>query len=172
LDADRNDFRQSINVLDAIYWVSTATINVRPETVKKCFLRSGFRHRGIKVTDVDDQFTPTEELGNLIKLIDNNTTENEHISLDDCVETYDTDINDSTNMSTLNEVESEEDETQDQENDLTLQIGSLRETLAAAKSVRKYISSINTQNTSLFYNAVELENASIHEITMQQRFFK
>lgn len=46
--------------------------NVRPVIVKKCFLRSGFRHRGINVTDVDDQFTPTKELGNLINLIDNN----------------------------------------------------------------------------------------------------
>lgn len=51
--------------------------------------------------NVDDQFTSTEELGNLIKLIYNNITDNGYIILDDCVEIYDTDINDSMSMSTL-----------------------------------------------------------------------
>lgn len=72
--------------MDAIYWMSSATKNVQPETMKKCFLRFGFKHRGINVTDVADKFTPTEELTNLIKLINNNITDNECISLDDCVE--------------------------------------------------------------------------------------
>jgi len=74
-------------------------------------------------------------------------------------------------MSTLNEVESDEekDETQDQEEDLTPQIGSLEEALVAVnKGVREYISSMDTQNTSYDFNAVELENTLIHEITMHQ----
>jgi len=51
-------------------------------------------------------------------------------------------------MSTLNEVESDEekDKTQDQ----TPQIGSLQQALAAVKGVREYISSIDT--TEYFIN--------------------
>lgn len=78
---------------------------------------SSFRHRGINVIHVDDQLTPTEEFSNLITLINNSITENEYIEVDDCVHTYDIDINDSTNifMPTLNEVEigEEKDEIQD-----------------------------------------------------------
>ena len=78
--------------------------------MKKSFLRSGFRHRDNNVTDVDDLFTSIEELDNLIKVIDNKITENDYVTLDDCVETYDTDIenpSDSTSMSTQNEEESD-----------------------------------------------------------------
>lgn len=31
-DVDHNDSRQSINVLDSIYWVSIATKNIQPKT--------------------------------------------------------------------------------------------------------------------------------------------
>jgi len=104
-DLDANS-SQPINVLDAIYWVSSSSKNIQPETVKKCFLRSGFRHRDNNVTDVDDLLTQVEELGNLIKVIDDTITENDYITLDDCVETYDADIeisSDTTSMSTQNE---------------------------------------------------------------------
>jgi hypothetical protein len=66
--------------------MSSFTENIQPETVKKCFLRFGFRHRDNNVTDVDDLLTPIEELGNLIKVIDNKITENDYITLDDCID--------------------------------------------------------------------------------------
>jgi hypothetical protein len=159
--------RQPINVLEAIYWVSSSTKNIQPETVKKCFLRSGFRHCDNNVTDVDDLLTPIEELGNIIKLIENKIPENDYITLDDCVETYDTDIVnpcDSAGMSTKNEEESDEenDESEDQE---IPKIRSLREALLAVKDIRKYISSIEVLNSSLFSNTVQLENALAYELT-------
>ncbi|VVC35802.1 Hypothetical protein CINCED_3A006689 [Cinara cedri] len=61
-----------------------------------------------------------QELGNLIKVIDNTITETDYITLDDCVETYDADIensSDTTSISTQNEEESDEenDGSEDQE---------------------------------------------------------
>ncbi|XP_025208664.1 tigger transposable element-derived protein 6-like [Melanaphis sacchari] len=165
-DLDANS-SQPINVLDAIYWVSSSSKNIQPETVKKCFLRSGFRHRNNNVTDVDDLLTPIEELGNLIKVIDNTITENDYITLDDCVETYDADIensSDTTSMSTQNEEESDEENDGSEDQEIP-KIGSLREALLAVKDIRKYISSIEVQNSSLFSNTVQLENALTYEIT-------
>jgi len=84
--------------------------NIQPETAKKCFLRPGFRHHDNNVTDVDDLLTPIEELGNLIKVIDNKITDNNYITMYDCEETYDIDIeNPSDSMSTQNEEESDEE---------------------------------------------------------------
>lgn len=105
--------------------------------MNKYFLRSSFRHRDINVTDVDDQLTLTEELGNLIKQIDKNIIEKKYISLDNHVETYNTDINDNRNMSTLNEVENDEEkyETHDPKKNLTPQIGNLHKALAAVNDV-------------------------------------
>lgn len=164
-DLDANS-SQPINVLDAIYWVSSSIKNIQPETVKKCFLRSGFRHRDNNVTDVDDLLTPIDELGNLIKVIDNKITENDYITLDDCVEIYDTNIenpSDSTNVSTQNEEESDEENDGSEDQEIP-QIKSLREALLAVKGIRKYISSIEVQNSSLFSNTVQLEDALTHEI--------
>lgn len=165
-DLDANS-SQPINVLDAIYWVSSSSKNIQPETVKKCFLRSGFRHRNNNVTDVDDLLTPIEELGNLIKVIDNTITENDYITLDDCVETYDADIensSDTTSMSTQNKEESDEENDGSEDQEIP-KIRSLREALLAVKDIRKYISSIEVQNSSLFSNTVQLENALTYEIT-------
>ncbi|KAL4104528.1 hypothetical protein QTP88_019823 [Uroleucon formosanum] len=165
-DSDANS-SQPINVLDAIYWVSSSSKNIQPETVKKCFLRSGFRHRDNNVKDDDDLLTPIEELGNLIKVIDNTITENDYITLDDCVETYDADIensSDTTSMSTQNEEESDEENDGSEDQEIP-KIRSLREALLAVKDIRKYISSIEVQNRSLFSNTVQLENALAYEIT-------
>lgn len=132
------------------------------------FLQSGFKHNSNNVTDINDPLSPIE-LGNLIKTVDNNITENNYIALNDCVQTYYTDIENPSNsmsLSTLNVIESgeENDGSKDQE---TSQIGSLREELMAVKGIRKYISSsIEIQNTSLFSNTVELENALIYKMTM------
>ena len=109
--------------------------------MKKCFLRSGFRHCDVNVTDVDDLLTPIEELGNLIKVIDNKITENDYITLNDCVETYDTDIenpSDSTSMSIQNEEESDEENDGSEDQEIP-QIGSLREALVVVKVIRNYI---------------------------------
>ena len=37
-----DEARSAITVLDAVYWTAAAYKEVKPETVKKCFLRSGF----------------------------------------------------------------------------------------------------------------------------------
>ncbi|VVC45305.1 Hypothetical protein CINCED_3A002757 [Cinara cedri] len=71
-------------------------------------------------------------------------------------------------LQTRVESDEEKDDTQDQEKDLTPQIGSLQEALTAVQGVREYISSIDTQNISLFTNAVKLQNALIHAITMHR----
>jgi hypothetical protein len=159
---------QPINVLDAIYWVSSFTKNIQPETVKKWFLRSGFRHRDNNVADVDNLLALIEELGNLIKVIDNTITENDYITQDDCVKTYDADIenpSDSTGMSTQNEEESDEENDGSEDKEIP-KIRSLREVLLTVKDIRKYISSIKVQNSSLFSNTVQLENALTYEITI------
>jgi hypothetical protein len=39
---DHNVENKSINVLDAIFWIKSALKNIKPETVKNCFKKSGF----------------------------------------------------------------------------------------------------------------------------------
>ncbi|KAL4149420.1 hypothetical protein QTP88_003372 [Uroleucon formosanum] len=39
---DQNVENKSINVLDAIFWIKSALKNIKPETVKNCFKKSGF----------------------------------------------------------------------------------------------------------------------------------
>lgn len=84
------------------------------------------------------------------------------------MKTYDTEIEnspDNKSMWTLNYKGN--DGSEDQK---IPQIGSLRETLVSAKGIRKYISSNDIQNISLFSNTVELENAltRTYEITTPQ----
>jgi len=71
-------------------------------------------------------------------------------------------------MSAVNEVESDE-EKDEPEDQVTPQIGSLREALAAMKGLRKYISSVEIQIcTLLFSSTVELENVLTNEMTSRQ----
>lgn len=44
----------------------------------------------------------------------------------------------------------------------------LQEVLAAVKGIRKYISSIEIQNPTMFSNTVKLENALTYEMTTPQ----
>lgn len=68
-----DDAGSGINVLDAIYWIAAAQKEVNPQTVRKCFLRSGVRHHDEDedtLGDDEDDDTFDTELTSLIHAVD------------------------------------------------------------------------------------------------------
>ncbi|XP_025406256.1 uncharacterized protein LOC112680386, partial [Sipha flava] len=94
-DLDAGD-SSTINVLDAVYWVASAQAQVKPETVKKCFLRYGFSHQDDEQSgqtiDTEEQSVIDEELLALITLIDNSVEVKTYFELDKFISSHDTNL--------------------------------------------------------------------------------
>jgi len=57
---------KSVNVLDALYWISETWEDVKSETIQKCFARSGFKfYERFTAQDTDD----IKDLQSLVNLI-------------------------------------------------------------------------------------------------------
>ena len=89
----------AINVLDAVYWMSSAQAQVKSKIVKKCFLRCGFSRRDSindeqskQTIDTGEQSTIDRELLALITLIDNSVEVDTYFELDEIITTHDTSL--------------------------------------------------------------------------------
>ncbi|VVC29299.1 DDE superfamily endonuclease domain [Cinara cedri] len=141
-DLDAGD-SGAINILDAVYWVASAQAQVKPETVKKCFLRCSFSHQDDEqlgqTIDTGEQSVIDEELLALITLIDSSVEVETYFKLDKLVSTHDTNLTNIDDPDESDEPKSEDaDETEEAETS-KYQVISLQNALSAVKNVIHFI---------------------------------
>ncbi|KAJ8876442.1 hypothetical protein PR048_020887, partial [Dryococelus australis] len=59
------ELTKKITVRDCVYWVARAAKQIRPDTVKKCFAKAGFKE--IEETDDDEDNQPLNELADMLR---------------------------------------------------------------------------------------------------------
>lgn len=158
-----NEAMIGINVLDAIYWAAVAYKEIKPETVKKCFLHSGFYHHTLPHNDDDDDSTCLldSQLTSLIGMVNHSVTAEEYLAVDKNLSTHDADADFATtspNGTIENEEESEEEEPKEE-----VHIRNLQDAREAAKHIRAYLLSIEVHNSSLFPTIIKLETDLLDE---------
>ncbi|KAL4148227.1 hypothetical protein QTP88_002508 [Uroleucon formosanum] len=137
----------AINVLDAVYWVASAQAQIKPETVKKCFLRCGFSYQVDEqlgqTIDTGEQSVIDRELLALITLIDSSVEVETYFELDKIISTHDTNnLTGTDDPDEPDESENEEEDKPEEAETSKYQITSLQDALSAVKSVDHFISSI------------------------------
>ncbi|KAL2082547.1 hypothetical protein ACEWY4_022365 [Coilia grayii] len=91
-----SEVAKSVNVLDAIRWISGAWNETKTETIVKCFRNSGFNVVGLDGRDAQPDTADDEELRRLIQQVHQSTegegqcTVDEFINFDDSVPTEET----------------------------------------------------------------------------------
>ncbi|KAL4148757.1 hypothetical protein QTP88_002919 [Uroleucon formosanum] len=166
----------AINVLNTVYWVASTQAQIKPETVKKCFLRCGFSYQ------VDEQLGQTINTGEqsvidgellaLITLINSSVEVETYFELDKIISTYDTNLTGTDDPDDPDESENEEEDEPEETETSKYQITNLQDALSAVKSVNHFISLIEVKSTSIFTSAVTLANDITNEIIQRRCNYK
>jgi len=154
--------------------VASAQSKVKPETVKKCFLRCGFSHRDSKYDEQSGQTIDTDlsidrELLALITLIDSSVEVDTYFELDKIISTHDINL---TSTEDPDEPENEEEDEAEEAETSKYQITNLQDALSAVKNVSHFISSIEVKSSSIFTSAVTLANEITNEIAESRCHYK
>ncbi|KAL4141823.1 hypothetical protein QTP88_004380 [Uroleucon formosanum] len=166
----------AINVLDAVYWVASAQAQIKPETVKKCFLRCGFSHQVDEqlgqTIDTGEQSVIDGELLALITLINSSVEVETYFELDKIISIHDTNLTGTDDPDEPDESENEEEDEPEEAETSKYQITNLQDALSAVKSVNHFISSIDVKSNSIFTSAVTLANDITNEIVQRRCNYK
>jgi hypothetical protein len=118
---DQNVENKSINVLDAIFWIKSALKNIKSETVKNCFKKSGFfssdtaeyvmENYNVANLDLFSELVPsTIEIEDYVSIDNNILTEDNTLIISDII---------NCNLDNFSEKETEHLEEQEEEDDST-----------------------------------------------------
>ncbi|XP_060844196.1 tigger transposable element-derived protein 6-like [Rhopalosiphum padi] len=116
---DQNVENKSINVLDAIFWIKSALKNIKPETVKNCFKKSGFfsfdtaeyvmENDNVANLDLFSELVPsTIEIEDYVSIDNNILTEDNTLIISDII---------NCNLDNFSEKENEQLEEQEEEDE-------------------------------------------------------
>ncbi|XP_060861819.1 tigger transposable element-derived protein 6-like [Metopolophium dirhodum] len=86
-----NELSNKINILDAIYWLNKSVNLIKPDTVKKCFIKAGFN----LVLDQPTEYAINDndnDLKLLCSTINEKVDSDEYVNIDKHLCTNDTDI--------------------------------------------------------------------------------
>ncbi len=79
-----SDITKTVDVLDAISWLSNAWKAVSPDTIRKCFANAGFVQKNEELDPIDAGADHIHaDLQNLLKAIQPDITAEEYVTIDD-----------------------------------------------------------------------------------------
>ncbi|CAI6367554.1 unnamed protein product [Macrosiphum euphorbiae] len=167
-----NELSNKINVLDAIYWLNKSVNLIKPDTVKKCFIKAGFNLVLDQPTDAINDNDNDFKL--LCSTINEKVDSDEYVNIDKHLCTNDTDIIADTTVKPCTSIDVEQSSSEDETDNVPLHgndIKTYKNALHEIKRLEMFALDQNNENELLesilnLKNLVEKKMAS--QITKQK----
>ncbi|CAI6361080.1 unnamed protein product [Macrosiphum euphorbiae] len=167
-----NELSNKINVLDAIYWLNKSVNLIKPDTVKKCFIKAGFNLVLDQPTDAINDNHNDFKL--LCSTINEKVDSDEYVNIDKHLCTNDTDIIADTTVKPCTSIDVEQSSSEDETDNVPLHgndIKTYKNALHEIKRLEMFALDQNNENELLesilnLKNLVEKKMAS--QITKQK----